>query len=160
MEEIFLTPEGLEDTKKELERLKTVERIQVAKMIGEAKSYGDLSENSEYDAAKTKEAQLELKILELENRIKNAKIISKESLNTKVVGVGSKVTLYDEEFDEEVQYTLMGATDSDPLNGIISNSSPLGAAILGQKVGSTVVVDTPAGETKYKIVKIELWLLN
>ena len=75
MEEIFLTPEGLEDTKKELERLKTVERINVAKMIGEAKSYGDLSENSEYDAAKTKEAQLELKILELENRIKNAKII-------------------------------------------------------------------------------------
>ena len=158
MEEIFLTPEGLDETKKELERLKTIERIEVAKMIGEAKSYGDLSENSEYDAAKTKEAQLELKILELENRIKNAKIISKDQLSTKVVGVGSKVTLYDEEFDEEVQYTLMGATDSDPINGIISNSSPLGAAILGQKVGSVVVVDTPAGETKYKIVKIELWL--
>jgi len=156
MEEIFLTPEGLEDTKKELERLKTVERINVAKMIGEAKSYGDLSENSEYDAAKTKEAQLELKILELENRIKNAKIISKDSLNTKVVGVGSKVTLYDEEFDEEVQYTLMGSTDSDPANGIISNSSPLGAAILGQKVGATVTVETPAGEATYKIVKIEL----
>lgn len=156
MEEIFLTPEGLEDTKKELERLKTVERINVAKMIGEAKSYGDLSENSEYDAAKTKEAQLELKILELENRIKNAKIISKDSLSTKVVGVGSKVTLYDEEFDEEVMYTLMGSTDSDPANGIISNSSPLGAAILGQKVGSVITVDTPAGEATYKIVKIEL----
>ena len=156
MEEIFLTPEGLEDTKKELERLKTVERINVAKMIGEAKSYGDLSENSEYDAAKTKEAQLELKILELENRIKNAKIISKDSLNTKVVGVGSKVTLYDEEFDEEVKYTLMGSTDSDPANGIISNSSPLGSAILGKKVGTTVVVNTPAGEATYKIVKIEL----
>ena len=156
MEEIFLTPEGLEDTKKELERLKTVERINVAKMIGEAKSYGDLSENSEYDAAKTKEAQLELKILELENRIKNAKIISKDSLNTKVVGVGSKVTLFDDEFDEEVVYTLMGSTDSDPVNGIISNSSPLGAAILGQKVGATVTVNTPAGEATYKIVKIEL----
>ncbi|HAJ78032.1 MAG TPA: transcription elongation factor GreA [Clostridiales bacterium] len=156
MEEIFLTPEGLEDTKKELERLKTVERINVAKMIGEAKSYGDLSENSEYDAAKIKEAQLELKILELENRVKNAKIISKDSLNTKVVGVGSKVTLYDEEFDEEVKYTLMGSTDSDPANGIISNSSPLGAAILGQKVGATVTVNTPAGEATYKIVKIEL----
>ncbi len=156
MEEIFLTPEGLEDTKKELERLKTIERIEVAKMIGEAKSYGDLSENSEYDAAKTKEAQLELKILELENRIKNAKIITKDSLNTKVVGVGSKVTLYDEEFDEEVKYTLMGSTDSDPLNGIISNSSPLGAAILGKKVGSVVEVETPAGLASYKIVKIEL----
>ena len=156
MEEIFLTPEGLEDTKKELERLKTIERINVAKMIGEAKSYGDLSENSEYDAAKIKEAQLELKILELENRIKNAKIITKESLNTKVVGVGSKVTLYDEEFDENVVYTLMGSTDSDPANGIISNSSPLGKAILGQKVGAKVVVETPAGEASYKIVKIEL----
>lgn len=156
MEDIFLTPEGLEETKKELERLKTVERINVAKMIGEAKSYGDLSENSEYDAAKTKEAQLELKILELENRIKNAKIISKDALNTKVVNVGSKVTLYDEEFDEEVQYTLMGSVDSDPINGIISNSSPLGKAILGQKVGAEVVVDTPAGKNKYKVLKIEL----
>ena len=156
MEDIFLTPEGLEETKKELERLKTVERLNVAKMIGEAKSYGDLSENSEYDAAKTKEAQLELKILELENRIKNAKIISKESLNTKVVGVGSKVTLYDAEFDEEVQYVLMGSTDSDPVNGIISNSSPLGAAILGKKVGAEVAVETPAGTAVYKILKIEL----
>ena len=156
MEDIFLTQEGLEETKKELERLKTVERINVAKMIGEAKSYGDLSENSEYDAAKIKEAQLELKILELENKIKNAKIISKESLNTEVVNVGSKVTLYDEEFDEEVVYSLMGSTDSDPINGIISNQSPLGSAILGQKVGAEIVVDTPAGLAKYKIVKIEL----
>ena len=156
MEEIFLTPEGLEDTKKELERLKTVERIEVAKMIGEAKSYGDLSENSEYDAAKTKEAQLELKILELENRIKNAKIISKDMLNTEVVNVGSKVVVAYEDGEEDVQYTLMGSTDSDPINGIISNSSPLGAAILGKKVGSEVQVETPAGLASYKIVKIEL----
>ena len=156
MEEIFLTPEGLEDTKRELEYLKTTERINVAKMIGEAKSYGDLSENSEYDAAKIKEAQLELKILELENRIKNAKIISKEMLNTEVVNVGSKVTLYDEDFDEEVVYVLMGSTDSDPANGIISNQSPLGKAILGQKVGARVEVDTPAGAAMYKILKIEV----
>lgn len=156
MEEIYLTPEGLEQAKKELEQLKTVERIKVSKMIGEAKSYGDLSENSEYDAAKTKEAELEMKILELENRIKNAKVISKEDLNTKVVNIGSNVTLYDEEFDEEVKYKLLGAVDSDPLNGIISNASPLGRAILGQKVGSEVVVETPAGLAKYKILKIEL----
>ena len=156
MEEIFLTQEGLEDTKKELEYLKTVERIKVSKMIGEAKSYGDLSENSEYDAAKIKEAQLELKILELEDRIKNAKIISKDMLNTEVVNVGSKVTLYDEEFDEEVVYSLMGSTDSDPMNGIISNQSPLGKAILGQKVGAEIEVETPAGAAKYKILKIEV----
>ena len=156
MEEIYLTPEGLEQSKKELEQLKTVERIKVQKMIGEAKSYGDLSENSEYDAAKTKEAELEMRIIELENRVKNAKIISKDDLNTKVVNVGSKITLYDEEFDEEVKYTLLGAVDSDPLNGVISNVSPLGKAILGQKVGAEVVVQTPAGLAKYKILKIEL----
>lgn len=156
MEEIYLTPEGLEQSKKELEQLKTVERIKVQKMIGEAKSYGDLSENSEYDAAKTKEAELEMRIIELENMVKNAKIISKDDLNTKVVNVGSKITLYDEEFDEEVKYTLLGAVDSDPLNGVISNVSPLGKAILGQKVGSEVVVQTPAGLAKYKILKIEL----
>lgn len=156
MEEIYLTPEGLEQSKKELEQLKTVERIKVQKMIGEAKSYGDLSENSEYDAAKTKEAELEMRIVELENRIKNAKIISKDDLNTKVVNVGSKVTLFDEEFEEEVQYTLLGAVDSDPLNGIISNASPLGKAILGQKVGAEISVQTPAGLANYKILKIEL----
>lgn len=156
MEEIYLTPEGLEQSKKELEQLKTVERIKVQKMIGEAKSYGDLSENSEYDAAKTKEAELEMRIIELENMVKNAKIISKDDLNTKVVNVGSKITLYDEEFDEEVKYTLLGAVDSDPLNGVISNVSPLGKAILGQKVGAEVVVQTPAGLAKYKILKIEL----
>lgn len=154
MEDIFLTPEGLVEAKKELEKLKTVDRIEVAKMIGEAKSYGDLSENSEYDAAKTKEAQLEIKILELEDRIKRAKIISREDLNTSIVNVGSKVTLYDEEFDEDVTYTLLGATDSDPLNGIISNCSPLGKAILGKKVGTEVEVDTPSGKMKYKIKKI------
>lgn len=156
MDEIFLTPEGLEETKKELANLKTVERLKVAKMIGEAKSYGDLSENSEYDAAKTKEAQLEQKILELEDRIKRAKIISKASLNTDVISIGSKVTLWDEEFDENVTYTLLGAVDSDPLNGIISNVSPLGSAILGKKVGDEVVVDAPAGKAIYKVVKIEL----
>lgn len=156
MDEIFLTPEGLEETKKQLEKLKTVDRIEVAKMIGEAKSYGDLSENSEYDAAKTKEAQLEQTILELENRVKNAKIITKDTLNTKVVNVGSKVTLHDEEFDEDITYSLMGATDSDPLNGIISNSSPLGSAILGKKVGAEIIVDTPSGKAKYKILKISL----
>lgn len=155
-EQIFLTQEGYEKTKQELERLKTVERKVVSKMIGEAKSYGDLSENSEYDAAKNKEAQLEIKILELEDRLRRAQIISKDSLNTKVVNVGSTVTLYDEEFDEDVVYTLMGSTDSDPANGIISNSSPLGKAILGQKVGAEVVVEIPNGLAKYKIKKIEL----
>ena len=156
MEDIFLTKEGLEKTKKELERLKTVERKEVARMIGEAKSYGDLSENSEYDAAKTKEAQLEMRIAELESKIKNAKIISKDDLNTNIVNVGCTVTLLDVEFDEEVTYTLMGATDSDPLNGIISNTSPMGKALIGKKVGDQIIVEAPNGNIEYKLLKIEI----
>ena len=154
MEEIFITQEGLDKIKAELERMKTVERKEVQKMIGEAKSYGDLSENSEYDAAKTKEAQLEAKIIELENKIKYAKIISAEDMNTSHVTIGSTVKLYDEEFDEEVEYRIMGEDESDPLNGKISNTSPVGSALLGKKVGDIVKVQTPGGEAVYKILKI------
>ena len=134
--------------------MKTVERKEVQKMIGEAKSYGDLSENSEYDAAKTKEAQLETKIIELENKIKYAKIISAEDMNTSHVTIGSTVRLYDEEFEEEVEYRIMGEDESDPLNGKISNTSPVGSALLGKKVGDIVKVQTPGGEAVYKILKI------
>ena len=154
MEEIFITQEGLDKIKAELERMKTVERKEVQKMIGEAKSYGDLSENSEYDAAKTKEAQLETKIIELENKIKYAKIISAEDMSTSHVTIGSTVRLYDEEFDEEVEYRIMGEDESDPLNGKISNTSPVGSALLGKKVGDVVRVQTPGGEAVYKILKI------
>lgn len=154
MEEIFITQEGLDKIKAELERMKTVERKEVQKMIGEAKSYGDLSENSEYDAAKTKEAQLETKIIELENKIKYAKIISAEDMNTSHVTVGSTVRIYDEEFEEEIEYRIMGEDESDPLNGKISNTSPVGSALLGKKVGDIVKVQTPGGEAVYKILKI------
>ena len=154
MEEIFITQEGLDKIKAELERMKTVERKEVQKMIGEAKSYGDLSENSEYDAAKTKEAQLETKIIELENKIKYAKIISAEDMNTSHVTIGSTVRLYDDEFEEEVEYRIMGEDESDPLNGKISNTSPVGSALLGKKVGDIVKVQTPGGEAVYKILKI------
>lgn len=155
-EEIYLTKEGLQKIKEELEKLKTVDRLEVAKMIGEAKSFGDLSENSEYDAAKIKEAQLESKIVELENRIKLAKIIDKNSINTSVVNVGCKVKLYDEEFDEEVEYKIMGATESDPLKKIISNQSPVGKALIGAKVGDVVNVKTPGGTCTYKVLKISI----
>lgn len=154
MEEIFITQEGLEKIKAELERMKTVERKEVQKMIGEAKSYGDLSENSEYDAAKLKEAQLETKIIEMENKIKYAKIISQDDLSAHIVQVGSSVKLYDEEFDEEVEYKIMGEDESDPLAGKISNTSPVGSALLGKKVGDIVKVQTPGGECTYKILSI------
>lgn len=154
MEEIFITQEGLDKMKAELERMKTVERKEVQRMIGEAKSYGDLSENSEYDVAKLKEGQLETKIVEMENKIKNAKIISKDDLSTHFVQVGSLVKLYDEEFDEEVEYKIMGEDESDPLSGKISNTSPVGSALLGKSVGDVVKVQTPGGECVYKILDI------
>ncbi len=156
MEEIFITKEGLEKIKAELENMKTNERKEVQRMIGEAKSYGDLSENSEYDAAKTKEAQLESKILELENKIKYAKIIDEKEISTHQVQIGCLVKLYDEEFEEEVEYRIMGADESDPLNGKISNTSPVGKALLGKKVGDTVKVETPDGENFYKVLNISL----
>lgn len=156
MEEIFITKEGLEKIKAELENMKTNERKEVQRMIGEAKSYGDLSENSEYDAAKTKEAQLESKILELENKIKYAKIIDEKEISTHQVQIGCLVKLYDEEFEEEVEYRIMGADESDPLNGKISNTSPVGKALLGKKVGDTVKVETPDGDNFYKVLNISL----
>lgn len=155
-EEIYLTAEGLEKLKEEVEKMKTVDRLEVARMIGEAKSFGDLSENSEYDAAKLKEAQLEAKILEFEAKIKMAKIIDKNSLSTESVSVGCTVKLYDEEFEEEVEYKIMGATESDPSCGMISNQSPVGKALIGAKVGQTVQVKTPGGTCEYKVLEIRI----
>lgn len=156
MEEIYITKEGLEKLKADLEKMKTVDRKEVQQMIGEAKSYGDLSENSEYDAAKTREAQLESKIIELENKIKYAKVISEKNLSTHIVNVGSVVKLYDVDFDEEVEYKIVGEDESDPINGKISNTSPVGNALLGRKVGEEVRVTTPGGECVYKILNIGL----
>lgn len=155
-EEIYLTQEGLDNLKKELEKMKTVDRLEIARMIGEAKSFGDLSENSEYDAAKLKESQLETKIIEYETKIKMAKIIDKNSINTNQVGVGCKVKLYDEEFEEEVEYKIMGATESDPSSGMISNQSPVGKSLIGAKVGDVVAVKTPGGICKYKVLEISI----
>ena len=155
-EEIYLTKEGLQKLKEDLEKMKTVDRLEVARMIGEAKSFGDLSENSEYDAAKLKEAQLESKILELEEKIKLAKIIDKSALRTDTVGVGCSVKVYDEEFEEEIDYKIMGATESDPAKGMISNQSPVGNALIGAKVGDVVDVLTPGGVCKLKVLKISI----
>jgi transcription elongation factor GreA len=153
-EAVFLTKAGLEKLKKELEHLKTVERIEVANMIGEAKSFGDLSENSEYDAAKNREAQLESRIYEIQEKLKNYVLIDESTIDTSRVNVGCTVTLFDEEFEEEVSYKIMGSTESDPSNGLISNQSPIGKALLGKKKGEVVNVETPGGIVKFKILKI------
>lgn len=139
----------------ELENLKTVRRKEVAEKIKEARGQGDLSENAEYDAAKEEQGEIESRIVQLENLLRNAEVIDEDVLKMDVVNLGSKVTVLDVEFDEEMEYTIVGSTEADPMNGRISNESPLGMALLGQKVGATVMADTPDGEVAFKILNIQ-----
>lgn len=156
MEKHYLTPEGKAQLEEKLNYYKTVKRPDVVKRIGIAREYGDLSENSEYDAAKDEQAQIESEISEMESMLLNAEVIDKKKINADVVSVGCKVKLYDEDFDEEVEYRISGSSESDPYNGIISNVSPVGKALIGHKKGEKVSVQTPGGTTIYKIVEIEV----
>lgn len=150
---IQLTKEGLEKLRSELEYLKTDGRTDIAEKIRVARGYGDLSENSEYDEAKNEQAKIEARIVELEKMLENVEIIE-ENVNTEEVTVGVTVTVFDEEFEEEMTYKVVGSAEADPMNGLISNDSPVGTALLGAKVGDEVVVEAPAGEIKYKILGI------
>lgn len=156
MEKHYLTPEGKAQLEEKLNYYKTVKRPEVVKRIGIAREFGDLSENSEYDAAKDAQAQIEAEISEMEHILLNAEVIDKKKINSDVVSVGCKVKLYDEEFDEEVEYRISGSSESDPRNGIISNVSPVGKALIGHKKGEVITVQTPGGDTSYKIVSIEV----
>lgn len=156
MEKHYLTPEGKAQLEEKLNFYKTVKRPEVVKRIGIAREFGDLSENSEYDAAKDEQAQIEAEIAEMESILLNAEVIDKKKINSGTVMVGCKVKLYDEDFDEEVEYRITGSSESDPRNGIISNVSPVGKALIGHKKGETVTVKTPGGETVYKIIDIEV----
>lgn len=152
--ETILTAEGLAKLEAELENLRTVRRQEVAERLKVAISYGDISENSEYDDAKSEQAFIEGRILELEQMIKTATIIEGER-EEGVVSLGSTVLLKDLEFGDEETYTIVGTTEADPFKNRISNESPVGMAILGQKVGSTVTAQTPAGELSYEILEIK-----
>ena len=152
---VVMTYDGLKKMEQELENLKTVRRKEVAEKIKEARGQGDLSENAEYDAAKEEQGEIESRIIQLENLLRNAEVIDEDVLKMDVVNLGSKVTVLDVEFDEEMEYTIVGSTEADPLNGRISNESPLGMALLGQKVGATVMADTPDGEVAFKILNIQ-----
>ena len=156
MEKHYLTPEGKAQLEEKLNFYKTVKRPEVVKRIGIAREFGDLSENSEYDAAKDEQAQIEAEIADMESMLLNAEVIDKKKLDVDQVSVGCKVTLYGEDFDEEVEYRISGSSESDPRNGIISNVSPVGKALLGHKKGDIVSVKTPGGETAYKIIDIEI----
>lgn len=155
VKKVVMTYDGLKKMEQELENLKTVRRKEVAEKIKEARGQGDLSENAEYDAAKEEQGEIESRIIQLENLLRNAEVIDEDVLKMDVVNLGSKVTVLDVEFDEEMEYTIVGSTEADPMNGRISNESPLGMALLGQKVGATVMADTPDGEVAFKILNIQ-----
>ena len=150
--EVFITASGLEDMKKELEYLKTVKRPEVITALKDARALGDLSENAEYDAARTEQAMVEGKIKELEVLIENAKVISDAA--TDKVNIGSKVKLEYVEDGEVEEYAIVGSKEADPFTNKISNESPIAKAIMGLEVGSTVTVDSPNGEYDVKIVEI------
>ena len=148
-----LTPAGLEKLKAELELLKTEGRTEIAEKIRVARGYGDLSENSEYDEAKNEQAKIEARIVELEKTLENVTIIEND-VNTDTVTVGVTVTVLDVEYDEELTYRVVGSAEADPINGLISDDSPVGRALLGAKIGDEVVAEAPAGELKFKILSI------
>ncbi len=148
------TEDGFKKLQDELDHLKNVARTEIAEKIKEARSFGDLSENSEYDEAKNEQARIESRISELENMLKNAVILDDDADAGKKVRLGSKVRVLDVELGVEDEFTIVGSAEADPMNGAISDESPVGKAMLDAKVGKTVIAETPAGELKYKIVAI------
>ena len=153
-DKFYMTKEGFDAAKKQLEYLTKVKRAEIVERIQEARSDGDPSENAEYDAARNEQASNEGEIAELEYKIRNAEIIE-ESEDNSLVHIGSVVTVYDEDMEERTVYTIMGTTEADAMKGIISNESPVGAALLRRKKGETVTVKAPNGEYRLKILKIE-----
>ena len=157
-DQTLVTKEGLKKLIEELDHLKKVRRQEVAQRLKEAISYGDLSENAEYEEAKNEQAFIEGRVLELEGKIKNAQIISEkraDSLSGKSVNIGSTVTVRNKtDRDEPEQYTIVGSTEADPLEHKISNESPIGKALLGTQKGDNLEVQTPAGMLRYEVLKV------
>lgn len=153
--EVLLTKEGLNKLETELEHLKSVKREEVAERIKQAIAFGDISENSEYEDAKNEQAFIEGRIMTLEKTLKNARLMEEEEIRTDVVSLGSKVTLKEMKSGREIHVTLVSSVESKLKDGKISNESPVGKAVMGKKVNSTVTVEAPAGPIKYKIIKVE-----
>ena len=151
---VILTHAGMEKMEQELIELKTVKRHEVAQKIKETRAQGDLSENAEYDAAKEEQGTIEARIAELEITLRNAQVIDTDESSLDKVALGNTVVLYDSEFDENITYTIVGSTEADPMQGLISNESPVGAAVLGAAVGDEVEVVTPGGVSTFKVLEI------
>jgi len=154
-EKQYLTKKGYEERVALLENLKIVRRKEVAQKLKEAREQGDLSENAEYDAAKDEQRDIEAQITELENILKNAEVIQDNDKSKDKVKMESIVKLHDLEFDEDIEYVIVGSSEADSLNNKISNESPLGTVLIGKKVGDIVRVEAPAGEVEYKIVSVQ-----
>jgi transcription elongation factor GreA len=153
--DVMLTPEGYEKLVEELEDLRTNQRLAVAERIREAREFGDISENSEYDDAKNEQAMLEAKIARLEERLRAARVIDASEVSTDKVSLGSQVTLHDLSHGDKLEYTIVGSAEADPLEGKLSNESPVGRALLGKGKGDELEVAVPQGTMKLKIVSIK-----
>ncbi len=150
----ILTPEGLRKLEEELEHLKTVKRKEIAERIKASKEFGDISENAEYEDAKNEQAFIEGRILQLDQMLRNAKVIDNHNAPTDRITVGSTVRVKDLASGEEISYTIVGSAEADPDRDRISNESPVGRALLGRKAGETVEVTVPAGKLRYSVLKI------
>ncbi len=156
MKEVILTPEGYEALRQELDHLRTTRRREIADRIRDARAFGDIAENAEYDDAKNEQAMLEHKIAQLEERVAHAKVIDARSVDTSVVSIGSVVRLRDLDAKQSVEYFIVGSAEANPAEQKLSNESPVGKAILGRKKGETVEVATPRGTVlKFKILEIK-----
>ncbi len=151
----ILTYAGLKKLEDELQDLKVVRRQEVAQKIKEAREQGDLSENAEYDAAKDEQRDIEARIEELEKILKNVEVVVEDEIDLDKINVGCRVKVYDVEFDEEMEFAIVGSTEANSLENKISNESPVGKALIGKKVGDTVTVETQAGDVEYKVLEIQ-----
>ncbi|MHC1694407.1 MAG: transcription elongation factor GreA [Eubacteriales bacterium] len=152
--QVVVTSEGLQKLEEELEYLKTIKRKEVVETIKTALSFGDLSENSEYDEAKNEQAKVEVRIVEIEEILRNIKVINHDNISTDTIEVGSKVLVYEEATDEETEYMIVGSTEANPFEMKLSDESPVGRALIGKRKGDTVSVVTPSGEMKMVIKSI------
>ena len=158
--EVILTEEGYEKLQEEIEHLSTVKRREVAERIKEAREFGDISENSEYDDAKNEQAQIEHRIQQLEQKLRNARVVDTEHLSTESVSIGARVTLKEGRKKSTIEYTIVGSSEANPREGRLSNESPVGKALLGHKKGEKVDIPAPRGTITYTIVKIEAGAAN
>ena len=152
--EVLLTVEGLKKLESDLDYYRGEKRREVAERMKQAKSFGDLSENSEYDEARIEQAQVEAQIIQWENMLKNARIIDEDEVTTEKVSIGCRVTLFDMEFDEEIEFHIVGSTEANPAENKISNESPVGGALLGSEINQIVEVQVPDGVAKFKVLQI------